>query len=91
MRRLASKNTLLVKSLLAVCQGGAARREDLSIDGFMLTSDGQLFEGMQSFDEADKRMIRSKILEAFAAPERFNKEVYTHFYTTWVAAPAEGS
>ena len=92
VRRLAGKDTLLVKSLLAVGQGGgAARREDLSIDGFMLGSDGQLFEGMQSFDEADKRMIRSKILEAFVAPERFDKEVYTRFYAAWAAAPAGGA
>ena len=71
--------------------GCAARREDLSIDGFMLGSDGELFEGMQSFDEADKRMIRSKILEAFVAPERFDKEVYTRFYAAWAAAPAGGA
>ena len=91
VRRLAGKDTLLVRSLLAVGQGGGAERpEDLSIDSFMQGSDGQLFEKMESYDEADKRLIRDKILEAFVAPDRFNKEVYTRFFSAWAGPrPAE--
>uniref|UniRef100_A0A7S0MJ49 Uncharacterized protein n=1 Tax=Cryptomonas curvata TaxID=233186 RepID=A0A7S0MJ49_9CRYP len=86
VRRAAGKESILLKSLLAVGQGGgASARPDLSIDNFMAESDGKLFQKMESFKEEDKVLIRCKIIEAFTSPERFNKEIYTRFYATWNA------
>jgi hypothetical protein len=84
VRRAAGLESVLVQSLLDADPGGSdPARPDLSIKSFLATSDGRTFEGMAASLEEDKALIRSKIVEAFGTPERFNRKMYTHFFRSW--------